>query len=855
MSDKTAVQTKENKDQERPGQLMSSSGGKTMPAPPFDMASGSGFAPLQKKPAEPNQKQDERKKGEGINNGMSISDQGLNFIIKNEGVVKNTDGGKHILYDDSEDYATIGYGHLVAKVKVSALTAAQKKPWANGLNEAQAWALLKSDALKFEKELKQHVTTELQQHEYDALVSWAFNVGGGWFGDGKEGPASAIKSINAGEFHKVGNNLGMFQKADGKFNQGVVNRRNREINVFNYGYGDKSDPFREKGDMAAPKGKDKWKEDYWGKHLANHESISKLDKLGGAEEEKQQSPADIWTECGADPEKVAAKLMPALLDSPKSVEDLLDYLPGSGDNLAYYLVSATSESRLRKVTPSLLKKLKAAMNGGWVTTEESKAMGKIDFVVGEAQLDKAKADKEKEQVAADTSALAAAKKVKNKETPLEKSVGLKGENQATDVAMVKYQMLKLNVITAKEASSNDLKVLEQLIRRYQRRIFGKYEDGLISPGGTTANRLLQGVRGVASLEKDKITNVEEKETKEKQDANKDAPSDTDAVKKLYDSVDGDSAKLGKILAEYVRTNPTMVNAMLDYEGYFYTDNLAYHIALNADKTSLAAANKELLQRLYNLMDGGLTDTQDYMIMARLAEYINGPVVEKQEGGNFDEKELDVKDYWQSQGKTPNCDIYTKKVIDGHKKDNPELYKDFGDIGSGKTKRENSFHTVWEKDWEKGTSRTDGKKNANDISTLEQDSGEWAMAIRYITACLDAGVPVMVGVNHTFAYSRAAGNNDKTTDHWLTIIGKGQDEDGKYFSYTDPGTSYEKTGTNTKLNRLYQTKDEHIWRDETKYANSDAGSGSYTLVAVTLYDKHRGKSEFKVGNESFKREAE
>jgi hypothetical protein len=152
----------------------------------------------------------------------------------------------------------------------------------------------------------------------------------------------------------------------------------------------------------------------------------------------------------------------------------------------------------------------------------------------------------------------------------------------------------------------------------------------------------------------------------------------------------------------------------------------------------------------------------------------------------------------------------------------------------------------------GTQRAQGPRNANDVDTLLKDEGEWDMAIRYMVACLKIGVPIMVGVNHTFAYQRAAANPDKTTDHWLTVIGKGEDEIGKYFVYTDPGTTKKEKGTNSATNRLYQTKDPHIWRDESKNANSDAGNGSYTLVAVSLYDNHRGKSEFKVGNESFKR---
>lgn len=225
--------------------------------------------------------------------------------------------------------------------------------------------------------------------------------------------------------------------------------------------------------------------------------------------------------------------------------------------------------------------------------------------------------------------------------------------------------------------------------------------------------------------------------------------------------------------------------------------------------------------------------------------------ENEDLGDFKAKELPVKKYWVTQT-AGQCDVYTKKVITKYAKDHPELYKDLGGISSGLTAEKNSLHLAWEDDFEKGVNRTQGKVGGNDISTLNKDEGEWSMAIRYINACLSAGVPAMVGVNHTFAYKKAASNNDNTTDHWLTIIGRGSDEKGKFFIYTDPGTKYKATGTSSENNRLYQTENLHIWRDETKYTNADSGKGSYTLVAVTLYDKHRGKSEFSVGGESFKR---
>ena len=220
-------------------------------------------------------------------------------------------------------------------------------------------------------------------------------------------------------------------------------------------------------------------------------------------------------------------------------------------------------------------------------------------------------------------------------------------------------------------------------------------------------------------------------------------------------------------------------------------------------------------------------------------------------GAFPDLELDVKQYWGKQD-PGNCDKGALKVIEGHKKKHPELYEEFGSINSNKTAVSNSLHLAWEKDHEKGKNRKQGDRNANDVSTLDRDSEEWDMAIRYIFACIKAGVPVLLALNHTYAYKNALGNADQTTDHWVTGVGVGSDQIAPYISYTDPGTKHESIGTDTSLNRLYQTDDPHIWRDETKYAYADAGKGSYTLVGVTLYSAHRGKQRFKVGNETFVR---
>lgn len=576
-------------------------------------------------------------------------------------------------------------------------------------------------------------------------------------------------------------------------------------------------------------------------------TIGYLYYLGGEQPNKQvedltsKSPAEIWSENDKNVTVVAKLLLPYLGKNDDFIYKMLNYLYLNQDDLAYFLVKPTKSSDLEKVDRKLLFKLKFALDMGWTTALEYKEMGKVDFILNRQQ----QATDKKTALESDKKALESAKKAPKKATPLEGSVGLKGENKPKDVKYVKDKLLELNVITQKEhGASND--ILVSLIERYQRRIFNGWSDGVISKAGTTANRLMQNVRGVANMYADEIEEIRSSEKRNKENKLKKVPANKEKIKALYDSVDGDSEKLGELMSSYLRTNTKVVNAMLDYTGWLYQDNVAYYIAASTDDYTLARTDEKLLDRLYKLMYNGYTSEANYEQMARLEFFKLMPKFD------FSNKELDVKEYWEKQ-KGPHCDVYALKVIKKHKKDNPALYKELGDIGNSKTTKANSLHTVWEENHEKGTSRKEGTKNANSTDTLEQDKGEWDMAIRYIIACVNVGVPIIVGVNHTFAYKRAAGNNDKSTDHWITIIGKGEDKDGRYFSYTDPGTKYKKVGTNTKLNRLYQDKTKnYIWRDDTKYANADSGNGSYTLVAVTLYDKHRGKSKFKVGSEIFER---
>lgn len=101
-----------------------------------------------------------------------LSVKGAAFVGRFEGFVGH-------MYDDPAGFATIGYGHLIKRKRVRNLTAAERRPWAAGITKARALELLREDAVRFERCVDRLVTVPLNRAQFDALVSFAFNLGCG----------------------------------------------------------------------------------------------------------------------------------------------------------------------------------------------------------------------------------------------------------------------------------------------------------------------------------------------------------------------------------------------------------------------------------------------------------------------------------------------------------------------------------------------------------------------------------------------------------------------------------------------------------------------------------------------------
>lgn len=105
----------------------------------------------------------------------AMSGDGVEWLKRLEGSVK--EGDRHVLYDDSRGFATIGYGHLVARKGVAALTEAERAPFRDGWTEPGATAQFRQDLKWVEDGIHGNVPATLTKTQFDALVSLGFNAG------------------------------------------------------------------------------------------------------------------------------------------------------------------------------------------------------------------------------------------------------------------------------------------------------------------------------------------------------------------------------------------------------------------------------------------------------------------------------------------------------------------------------------------------------------------------------------------------------------------------------------------------------------------------------------------------------
>ena len=141
---------------------------------------------------------------------MKISPTGIKLI-------KSFEGLRLTSYVCPVGVITIGYGHTENVLAGAKIT------------EKEADALLKQDLVKFEKAVLNYVTIDLNQNQFDALVSFCFNVGAQAFKS-----STLVKRLNNGENPNIvaAEELPRWNKGDGKVLEGLSRRRSAEVELF-----------------------------------------------------------------------------------------------------------------------------------------------------------------------------------------------------------------------------------------------------------------------------------------------------------------------------------------------------------------------------------------------------------------------------------------------------------------------------------------------------------------------------------------------------------------------------------------------------------------------------------------------
>jgi lysozyme len=139
---------------------------------------------------------------------MNYSDAGLDLTEESEGC-------RLVAYQDSVGVWTIGYGHTQGVHAGMTCTQAQAEVW------------LREDIMSAIADVNRLVKVPLTQGEFDALVDFDFNLGGGALRG-----STLLRLLNAGDHASAAEQFERWDKAGGHVLAGLLRRRLAEEAEF-----------------------------------------------------------------------------------------------------------------------------------------------------------------------------------------------------------------------------------------------------------------------------------------------------------------------------------------------------------------------------------------------------------------------------------------------------------------------------------------------------------------------------------------------------------------------------------------------------------------------------------------------
>lgn len=140
-------------------------------------------------------------------------------------LIKEFEGFRAKLYNDSAGHCTIGYGTLVHR---GSCNGSEPAEYLAGISKERATDLLLQKVRQFEDAINDSVIVTLNQSQFDALVSFVYNIGAGAFRR-----STLLRKVNANPAEQgIRAEFLRWVRAGGRVLPGLVSRRERESEVY-----------------------------------------------------------------------------------------------------------------------------------------------------------------------------------------------------------------------------------------------------------------------------------------------------------------------------------------------------------------------------------------------------------------------------------------------------------------------------------------------------------------------------------------------------------------------------------------------------------------------------------------------
>ena len=133
-------------------------------------------------------------------------------------LIKQYEGLRLTTYKDAVGIPPIGYGHVENPIPPGGTRT---------ITAEDAEQILREDLQRFEHDVNNMLTVEVTQNQFDALVSFAFNLG-----PANLKSSTLLRKVNSGDFNGAAEEFPKWNHAGGQVLAGLTARRNAEKNLF-----------------------------------------------------------------------------------------------------------------------------------------------------------------------------------------------------------------------------------------------------------------------------------------------------------------------------------------------------------------------------------------------------------------------------------------------------------------------------------------------------------------------------------------------------------------------------------------------------------------------------------------------